>query len=72
MSNLPIEKVAGNALRVSIKKRYPSQQAFAEDYGTDLRNVSRWVNQGINDVRTIQELAIFFDMDFFSFLQLGI
>ena len=62
---------AGLALKHLIKQYYESQQAFADDYYTDLRTISRYINLGINKTSTIQELADFFEMDFMTFLQLG-
>ena len=62
---------AGLALKYLIKQHYESQQAFADDYYTDLRTISRYINAGINKTSTIQEIADFFEMDFISFLELG-
>ena len=48
-------------------QNYTTQEEFAYDYGTDIRTVSRYVNQGINKIDIVQELAEFFGVDFASF-----
>ena len=58
-----LKKIAGQRLRKLIQDNYESQAAFAYDYGLDLRTVSRYVNQGLSDLDTIQELARYFNVD---------
>lgn len=62
---------AGNALRRLISENYPSQEEFAYDYGADVRTVNRYVNNGINKIDVIQELAEFFDVPFEYFFTSG-
>lgn len=62
---------AGLALKHLIKENYSSQQAFADDFGTDLRTVNRYVTTGISKMATIEEVSDFFKMDFLDFLKLG-
>lgn len=69
MTQIPLEQKAGNALRRLIKENYATQQDFADDYGMDLRNVSRYVNQGIVKVAIIQELADFFKVEYTEFFK---
>ena len=69
MGNLTPQKNAGETLRKLIRENYASQEEFANDYGADLRTISRYINNGINNIGVIQELAIFFDVDFISFFQ---
>ena len=57
MSEIDAMKYAGEVLRKLIKDNYKSQEDFAFEFGTDIRNVSRWINNGINKVSTLQELA---------------
>lgn len=61
------EILAGKHLKKLIKANYKSQQKFADDYGLDIRTVSRYVNEGINNVSTIQEFAEWFNVDFIHF-----
>ena len=58
---------AGNKLRKLIKETYPTQEDFAFDYPMDIRTVSRYINDGINKINVIQELAEFFDVPFTDF-----
>ncbi len=58
---------AGQKLRQLISENFRSQEEFAERYGMELRSVSRYINQGINKVDVIQELADFFRVDFLEF-----
>ncbi len=67
MEQLSPQQLAGRTLRRLIQKYYATQQEFAEDYGMELRNVSRYINNGINKLDTIQELAQFFKVSYLSF-----
>jgi|GEM_PF-2977453 len=69
MSNFDAAKQAGSVLRHLIQSHYPSQEEFAYDFGTDIRTVSRYVNQGINKISAVQELAEFFGVPFTSFFE---
>ncbi len=63
MSGFDAEKNAGEVLRLLIQENYATQQDFADDYVTDIRNVSRYINEGIKKVSTIQSLAEFFNVE---------
>lgn len=43
-----------------------------DDSGYDLRAVNRYINQGINSLATVENMARFFFMDIVAFLQLGL
>lgn len=60
---------AGTVLRRLIAENYLSQEEFAYDYGADIRTVSRYINNGINKIDVIQELAEFFDVPFEFFFK---
>ena len=64
MTTLSPQMKAGNALRCLIQENYPSQEEFAYDYGADIRTISRYINNGINKIDVIQELAEFFNVSF--------
>lgn len=68
MSEIDAMKYAGEVLRKLIKDNYKSQEDFAFEFGTDIRNVSRWINNGINKVSTLQELAERFSVPLKYFL----
>ena len=60
---------AGEKLRKLINENYTSQEDFAFEYGCDVRTISRYVNQGIEKVGVIQELAMYFNIDFMDFFK---
>lgn len=68
MSEIDAMKYAGEVLRKLIKDNYKSQEDFAFEFGTDIRNVSRWINNGINKVSTLQELSERFNVPLKYFL----
>ena len=56
--------VAGANLKRLIKNsKYKTQEEFAFEFCTDVRTVGRWVNKGIKNLDTIQQIAAFFDVD---------
>lgn len=61
--------LAGQNLRRLIKEHELTQQTFADDFHADLRNVNRWINNGIKDIDKIQEIADYFDVSFFEFFK---
>ena len=64
------QQKAGLVLKRLIQERYSSQEEFALDYGMELRTVSRYVNQGINKISVVQELADFFALEFEDFFRI--
>ena len=69
MSKVDASKQAGIVLRRLIQENYPSQEEFAYDFGADIRTISRYVNQGINKVNVLQELADFFQIELWDFFR---
>lgn len=69
MSDFDATKRAGEVLRKLIQENYTSQEEFAYDFGTDIRTVSRYVNNGINKINILQELAVFFHVSIVDFLK---
>ncbi len=69
MEKLSPQQIAGKTLRRLIQENYPSQEEFAYDYGMEIRTVSRYVNNGINKIDAIQELADFFNISFVDFFK---
>lgn len=70
MPEMDFSLKAGIVLRRLIQDNYSSQEEFAYDFNTDIRTVSRYVNNGINKVSVIQELAEFFNVDFTEFFRI--
>ena len=60
--------VAGANLKRLIKESGMTQDCFAFDFGTDERNVRRWIAKGINSLRTLQEIADYFGIDVLDIL----
>lgn len=67
MDKLSPQQIAGKTLRRLIQENYPSQEEFAYEYGTDIRTISRYINNGINKIDAVQELADFFGVSFLEF-----
>ena len=60
--------VAGANLKRLIKNsKYKTQEEFAFEFCTDVRTVGRWVNKGIKNLDTIQQIADFFGIDALAF-----
>jgi len=67
MEKFSPQQIAGKTLRRLINENYKSQEEFSYDYGLDIRNVSRYINNVINKINAIQSLADFFKVDFMEF-----
>ncbi len=67
MADMSLQLKAGRKLRQLIQENFRTQEEFAERYGMEIRSVSRYINQGINKVGVIQELADFFQVDSLEF-----
>ena len=60
--------LAGANLKRLIKNsKYRTQEEFAFEFGTDVRTIGRWVNKGIKNLDTIQQIADFFGIDALAF-----
>ena len=60
--------LAGANLKRLIKNsKYKTQEEFAFEFGTDVRTIGRWVNKGIKNLDTIQQIAAFFGVDALAF-----
>ena len=63
-----LSALAGANLKRLIKNsKYRTQEEFAFEFGTDVRTVGRWVNKGIKNLGTIQQIADFFGIDALAF-----
>lgn len=73
MSNcsLPAEKIAGMVLRKLILENFKTQEDFAFEFGAELRTINRYINNGINKLSTIQELAMFLRVDWRLFFDVS-
>ena len=63
-------KITGANFRRLLKENHMTQQAFADHYGMELRNVSRWINEeNLTNIMDIQALADYFDVPFSEFFK---
>lgn len=60
---------ADNVRRIIKESACKTQEGFASSFGAELRTVSRWLNGGIHNLDTLQEIAEFFNVDVLSLLQ---
>lgn len=60
----PLSKIAGENLKCLIKEtKYRTQEEFAYAFGVEIRTLSRWLNQGVKDIDTLEQLASFLSVD---------
>lgn len=69
MMALSPQKIVGENLKLLIKENYPNQAEFAYEFGADERTIRRYVNEGVNKLDTIQELAHFFGVEYIDFFK---
>lgn len=69
MNEMDAAKLAGRTLRRLIEENYPSQEEFAYRYGADVRTINRYINNGINKIDAIQQLADHFKISFLDFFR---
>ncbi|MCQ2776409.1 MAG: helix-turn-helix domain-containing protein [Bacilli bacterium] len=60
---------AGKNLKRIIKENGYTQEAFADEFGTDRANLRKWLSNGINKISTIEDIAKFFDIDVWDILK---
>lgn len=55
-----LSKIAGERLKRLIKEsKYQTQEEFAFAFGAETRTLSRWLNQGVRNIDTLEQLADF-------------
>lgn len=68
--DIPLSLVAGINLKNLIKaSKYKTQEIFAYEFGAEIRTVSRWLNGGIKNIDTLEEIAEFLEVDVFELLK---
>lgn len=66
----PLSKIAGERLKRLIKEsKYQTQEEFAFAFGAETRTLSRWLNQGVRNIDTLEQLADFLSVDILELLQ---
>ncbi len=59
-----LSEVVGVNLKREIRlSRYRTQEEFAFEFGAEIRTVSRWVNGGLKNIDTIEEIEEFLDLE---------
>lgn len=67
--SLSYKKIAGDNLRRFISEsKCGSQQEFAIQFNATIRTVNRWINEGINSLDIVEEIADFFGVDVLTIL----
>ena len=65
----PLSKIADERLKRLIKEsKYQTQEEFAFAFGAETR-LSRWLNQGVRNIDTLEQLADFLSVDILELLQ---
>lgn len=66
----PLSKIAGERLKRLIKEsKYQTQEEFAFAFGAETRTLSRWLNQGVRNIDTLEQLADFLSVNILELLQ---
>lgn len=58
-----LSKIAGENLKQVIKVKYITQGDFAFDFGVEMRTLSRWLNNGITNLDTLQQITEFLQIE---------
>lgn len=65
-----LSKIAGERLKRLIKEsKYQTQEEFAFAFGAETRTLSRWLNQGVRNIDTLEQLVDFLSVDILELLQ---
>ena len=69
-NELPLSLIAGiNLKRLIQSSQYRTQENFAYEFGAEIRTVSRWLNTGVKNIDTLEEIAVFLKTDVFELLK---
>ena len=69
-NELSLSLIAGiNLKRLIRESKYRTQENFAYEFGAEIRTVSRWLNAGVKNIDTLEEIAYFLDIDIFDLLK---
>lgn len=69
-NEISLSVIAGRNLKQLIKdSKYRTQENFAYEFGAEIRTVSRWLNVGVKNIDTLEELAEFLEADVFELLK---
>ena len=69
-NEISLSLIAGiNLKRLIRSSKYRTQENFAYEFGAEIRTVSRWLNAGIKNIDTLEEIADFIEVDVVELLK---
>lgn len=69
-NEISLSLVAGRNLKRLIRRsKYRTQENFAYEFGAEVRTVSRWLNSGVKNIDTLEEIASFLEVNIFELLK---
>lgn len=69
-NEVSLSLIAGINLKRLIRgSKYRTQENFAYEFGAEIRTVSRWLNAGVKNIDTLEEIALFLEVDVFELLK---
>jgi transcriptional regulator with XRE-family HTH domain len=69
-NEISLSLIAGiNLKRLIRSSKYMTQENFAYEFGAEIRTVSRWLNAGVKNIDTLEEIADFLEVDVFELLK---
>ena len=69
-NEISLSLIAGiNLKRLIRSSKYRTQENFAYEFGAEIRTVSRWLNAGVKNIDTLEEIADFLEIDVFELLK---
>ena len=58
-----------NVKRLIRSSKYGTQENFAYEFGAEIRTISRWLNKGIKNIDTLEEIANFLNVNVLELLK---
>ena len=69
-NEVSLSLIAGINLKRLIRgSKYRTQENFAYEFGAEIRTFSRWLNAGVKNIDTLEEIALFLEVDVFELLK---
>ena len=69
-NEISLSLIAGiNLKRLIRSSKYRTQENFAYEFGAEISTVSRWLNAGVKNIVTLEEIASFLEIDVFELLK---
>ena len=68
LTTLSSKRIGANLKRLIQESKYHTQEKFAVAHNADVRTVRRWIQNGINDIYTIEDVAKTLGVDVMALL----